>query len=439
MKSNLRLVLAAAVSAIALDATAGGFAVREQSTTAQGFSFAGAATSAAGLSSMYWNPAAVASMPGINTESHYSLILGHAKMTPTTGSGVLTAGRPGTGDIGIPAFVPSTYMNYQLNDQIYVGFSLNSPFGLKTKSDVYNAAQFYGRSSKATNIVGTPTIGYKVNDWLTVAAGVQIGYLDVSLKQATPSVAGAAGVPTAFLPTAPTSELQGDGWGAGYTLGATIKPLAGTEIGIGFRSSIHYGLKGNFTAPGTSIPLKTSVNTPEIFTVGLKQRITDDFSLVAGYEWTNWSRIRSPSIVNRNTGVPFTELAFHYKDAWMVSLGGEYKWNEYLTLRTGIAYEKSPISDAVRNVRIPDNDRIWASLGATYNYSSRLSFDVAYTHIWVKNPDVRIAAGNPAYNPLIGPASAFVANGKAHVDIISVGLKYRWDEPPVRRAAITKG
>ncbi|MDB5641237.1 MAG: fadL, partial [Hyphomicrobiales bacterium] len=57
-----------------------------------------------------------------------------------------------------------------------------------------------------------------------------------------------------------------------------------------------------------------------------------------------------------------------------------------------------------------------------------------------KSGSINVVPGNPLY---VAPA-AFVANTKAHVDIISVGLTYRWDDPkkfvPASKPAlITKG
>lgn len=428
MHRNLRFAVAAAVSLIALEASAGGFAVREQSASLQGFSFAGAATSGGGISGMFWNPAVITTAPGINTESHMSLILGHASISPTTGSGALVAGAGGSGNIAEPALVPASYGSYQINDKIFVGVSVNAPYGLTTKSNFNWAGQIYGRSSKAMNIVATPTLGVKLNDWLAIGAGVQVSYFDVTLKSAT-----------SFAANAPSAILEGDGWGVGYTLGATITPFAGTEIGIGFRSSVRHALSGSFKHPLFQRGIKANINTPEVVTVGLKQRITDDFNVLLGYEWTNWSRVRNAAITYSApvpAGTP-PSLPFFYKDSWMVSLGGEYRFRPDMTLRLGLAYEKSPISDAVRSVRIPDNDRIWASAGMSYQWNEKLSFDLAYTHIFVKNPKVNIVAGHPDYKG--NPAVNLVGNGKAHVDIISVGLKYRWDAPPARSAGITKG
>lgn len=436
MKSYMKFGLAAAVSLIALEASAGGFGVREQSAISQGASFAGAATSAAGLSGMYWNPAIVTTVPGMNAESHISGIFGYAKLTPITGVSA-PAAVGGTGNLGVPALVGTSYYNYQVNDRLFIGLSVNAPYGLKTKADYNWSGQLYGRSSKALNMVFTPTVGFKVNEWLAVGAGIQIGYLDVNLKGATPSSPNPRLAGTALLPNSPNSILDGDNWGVGYTLGATITPVAGTEIGIGFRSSIHYDLTGTVKLPYAVLPIKAKVNLPETLTIGLRQQIGQNFTALAGFEWTNWSRVHRPAIRNRDTGAVVSQLAFDYKDGYLASLGGEYRWNEKLLLRAGLAYEWSPIEDATRSVRIPDNDRVWASIGATYKWNERMTFDGSYTHIFVKDPDVSILPGHHDYRAGV----PLVAKGKAHVDIISFSMRYSFapPPPPVSKSVITKG
>lgn len=427
MKSMMKFGLAAAVSLVALEASAGGFGVREQSATSQGASFAGAATGAAGMSGMYWNPAVITQFPGFYTEKHLSTILGYSKLTPTTGSGPLVANRGDSGNLGVPAIVPATYFSYQFNDQLFLGLSVNSPYGLKTKAEYNWAGQIYGRSSKAKNILVTPTLAYKVNDWLSLGAGIQVGYFDVTLKGAT-----------SYTTNASNAMLSGDAFGAGYTLGATLTPAAGTEIGLGFRSSIHYSLEGDLQTLAGKTPIRAKVNLPETITLGLRQQFGKDFTFLAGFEWSNWSRVGLAAIRHAATDTYISKLSFDYKDGWMASIGGEYRVNNNLTMRAGLAYEESPITDKTRSVRIPDNDRIWASLGATYKWSDQTSFDLAYSHIFVKDPKVNIIAGHHEYqNAFVG----LVANGKSHVDIISFSLKHYFNAPPkpVSKAVVTKG
>ncbi len=88
-----------ALGASATAASAGGFAINEQSTVFMGTASAGAAAGGS-IGSMYWNPAATASLPGINTESSYTLILPNSTSTVTGvespfGSGPVPPGTPG--------------------------------------------------------------------------------------------------------------------------------------------------------------------------------------------------------------------------------------------------------------------------------------------------------------------------------------------------------
>jgi long-chain fatty acid transport protein len=103
-------------------------------------------------------------------------------------------------------------------------------------------------------------------------------------------------------------------------------------------------------------------------------------------------------------------------------------WNERLTLRGGVGYEKSPITDDVRTPLLPDNDRYWASVGGTYKLTPKITLDAAYSHLFVKNTPINITAtsGNPWFATTGVP---YVGTADSHIDIISVAMHYRWDEP----------
>lgn len=301
-----------------------------------------------------------------------------------------------------------------MTDRLWLGVSVNSPFGFITKAEQNWAGQTYGRSSKAFSVNVTPTIGYKVTDWLSIGVGLQVQYFDVTLKRAL-----------GVSPLAPGAILEGDAYGVGYTLGLTLTPFEGTEIGLGFRSSIRHQLEGNLIlGPGTILPVKANVNLPEVVSVGISQRLSPQWKVMAGVEWTNWSRLNVVPVTSAATGLAVTALPFSYRDGWFASVGAEYQVNEQLALRAGLGYEWSPITDRTRDVRIPDNDRFWASIGATYQWNDQLSFDIGYTHIFVKDTDIRLVPGNPQFSAL-----PFVAESKPTVDIVSVALKYRWDKP----------
>ena len=71
-----------------------------------------------------------------------------------------------------------------------------------------------------------------------------------------------------------------------------------------------------------------------------------------------------------------------WQDTWLFSNGADYKIYSAFTVRGGIAYETSPIDDqSTRMAVIPDTDRVWLSLGASWYATKDLQFDVGATYL----------------------------------------------------------
>jgi long-chain fatty acid transport protein len=422
-------------------AHAGAFALREQSAYGQGASFAGIAAGGA-LSSMFWNPATITQFRGFTSETVMTGVLPHASHSFTTA--IPDAAFGTAGNSGINALVPAGYTSYQVNDRLWVALSTNAPFGLGVHfPQVWAGGRGgSGESAKITTYNFAPTVAYKFNDMFSVAVGLQAQYMkasyDALLSPAGPLLA----------------TLNGGSWNYGWTAGLTVTPLKGTEIGVGYRSSIDQKLSGTWAvpAPFSALTQPGSVNLnlplPATLTVGLRQAIGDRFTLLAGFEWANWSRIGTALLMQPNGaqvtlgGAPVT-FPFQYRDGYFYSLGGEYIWDPAWTFRAGIAFERSPISDGVRTVRIPDNDRMWYSVGATWkpSFFRNVLLDVGYSFVDVKNASICMgpaALGGCPSNPWSG-ATSYVGSVSAYVNIISFGLRYQFGAEPAPARVVTKG
>jgi long-chain fatty acid transport protein len=433
----------AAICAIVASATAvsaGGFAVRQQSVSSQGASYAGAAAGG-DLSSMFWNPAAatVKPGPGLNSESHYSLMIPHAEINVTSSSNPAFLGAPfstgtSSGDITSLALGSASYYSYQLSNfdkNLYLAFSLNSPFGLKTKpdNDLY-AGSVIGRGSKLLTFNLAPTLGYKLSDTLSIGVGAQLQYAKAHFSFATGAPIGA------------DTKFEGSGLAAGWTAGILWQPTSGTSIGLGYRSGITQELDGAYinTQPVVpalgvlSIAAKAKLELPDTVTLSLRQSLTQSFRLLGTVEWTNWGVLNELRVTADGSspvifapvpaprapfaGQTLANLPVGWTDGWYFALGGEYDWNQRLTLRAGGAYEITPIdSPTKRLVGIPDNDRIWASLGATYKWSETMSFDVAYSHLFIKDS---------TFDRTSLSGVRMTGGIEASMDIISVSMKSKW-------------
>jgi long-chain fatty acid transport protein len=417
----------AALIAATADANAGGLAVREQSAYGQGSSFAGVAAGGS-LSSMFWNPATMTQVPGLQSESVLTGIIPSSTNNPTGGTFAVLGG---TGNVAHAALVPASYYSYQFNQKLWIGLSVNSPFGLsETFPDTWAGRVFAAGGDSLKTYNAAPTIAYKFNDFLSIGFGAQIQYATASFT---------AGIPLGLTQQA---GLSGGGYGYGFTAGATLTPTPTTTIGLGYRSAINQKINGTlvlpagglfnqpFSSPGS---VNTTFNIPDIVSFGVRQKLSSQWMVMGTVEWTNWSRAGTSAVLQPNGApalvvtTPFV-IPFQYKDGWFFSLGAEYQWSPQIALRGGVAYEISPVTDQVRGPAIPDNDRTWLSIGGTYKYSAKTTFDLAYSHVFVKTAPINIVdASNPFF--AIGGGTTYTGSVDSHVDIISVAMKYRWDNP----------
>ena len=403
----------AGASLIALLATtsggmAAGFGIHAQSATAMGLATAGAGSGSAGLSSVFWNPATVTMNPGRLSEWHASLVFPKSEIQPLPPTPTLAFGP--SGNIGKDAIIPTSYASYQWNERLWFGLAATSPFGLVTKPNENWAGQVYSRTSKLFTLNVNPIIGLKVTDWLSIGGGPTIEFARARLRRAV-----------AVTPGAPDVTLQSDDTGVGMTAGATLAPWDGTTLGVGFRSGIRHDFEGTLFSPAAVLPIKSTLRNPETITVGISQRITPDIALHGGVQWDTWSRLGEPAIFGP-TG-PIGTQPFNWSDGFLYSLGAEYAFSSRWTFRAGVAYERSPVSEATRGTRLPDNDRIWSSIGASFKWTEKLTFDVSYAHIVVRDARVAILPGHQDFAGL-----PFVADARTRGEFVSLALRYRWDD-----------
>lgn len=410
--------------AAAGSALAGGFAVREQSAEFQGSSFAGNAAGGGGLSGMFWNPAVAGQFNGIRTESHWAIIFPESEISALPGTTLL--GTPGlsrtSGDIGETAVVPAGYTSYQLNQQLVAALSINAPFGLATRpANQAWVGQTQARDSVLKTYNGQLALAYRLAPNLTLGAGFMVQLVDGELFQAS----GGA-------PTSRDASFQANDTGYGFTLGFNWQVVPGTHVGLGYRSHIDHTLSGNTSIGGTGLAagVRADITTPETLTLSLRHALTPQLALLGTAEWTKWSRLDKLDVVCTQAqallcpggpGSLNTSLPFRWHDGWFYSAGLEYTFDPRLTLRTGIAWEQSPIQNASeRSPRVPDNDRLWLSFGGTAKVNDIVSVDFAYTHIWVDDGRIdRTADG-----------VRLLADVKSDVDIVSGSLKIKLGAPP---------
>jgi len=416
---------------------AGSFALREQSSAGQGLSFAGAAAGSSGLSSMFWNPATITDYSGVQVSTSGSFILPYIRLNNQNGSGSSYSAlenyykaSSSSGNEALSAVIPSGYISWQINNYLWSGISVTVPYGMSTKPDSNWSGRTYNNATGISSINISPNIAYKLNDKISIAGGLNILHISANYTSAYPSNSN----PTTW----PSLGMKGSGTALGFNLGTTAKLTTTTTLGIGYKSPMLVKINGDFfgypVAPYSSVfntKVKTTIPLPQSINIGIRQKVTDKIDILGELDWTNWSVLKSPSVYYASNGLShpiLPSIPFYYKDGWYSSLGMEYYWDSKITLRTGIGYEWSPITNTDISVRLPETDKIWTSIGFKYTISDQLNLDFGYSHIFPKTTTISIDSNNHNKNTNLSVGlQNLVTSVNSHADIISMGLTYKFN------------
>ncbi|MFP3942576.1 MAG: OmpP1/FadL family transporter [Alphaproteobacteria bacterium] len=410
-------------------ARAAGFYIKEHSAQGLGRAFAGVSAYAPDASAVFFNPAALTQLEEVTaTSSVYGLILdseqqnnGTVRTVPGLDDPVPVPGTPGDNPFDPLIPLGNFYIAGPADDDgLYVGLGVTSPFGLNVK---YNG-DFFGRFDSLKSLLFTmnvqPTIAYKITDNISVGAGLDIQYAEVTLTNALPNLDPALG--DGFF------RVEGDDWNLSWNAGIHAD-LGNLQLGAHYRASVDYLIKGEATIRGLFGPLEpvngffeaaAPLTLPDIVSGGLVYSVPETgFRLLFDVTWFDWSdfdEIRIDLAPGLNLGMPQ-----NYDDTWSFALGGEYDINENFTVRAGTQYDQTPTRDGFRTTRVPDGDRWWAAAGLSFRLSDRYSVDLSYAHVFVTNELIDVTEaffeGTPA-EVLVRTRS----RNRGEADLVALGL-----------------
>ena len=390
-KSAAALVLTGAALAVST-AYAAGFQLTEQSSLGLGRAYAGAGIVGDDLSAVHYNPAGMTLLEGTRVQAGFTWIALNADIDGVNGQSE-------NGRLKGQA-IPTGYVTHQVNDNLWLGFAMSVPYGMGTEYDKNWWGQHRGTNAKIYTFDMNPNIAWKVNDLISVGAGVSVQYAKADLGMGI--MQGIHG------------EIDADSWDWGFNLGLMISPTDTLRFGLAYRSAIEHNAEGDFNLSvnspmqfGLTLPSSATVKTPDTVMLTGTWEATPDLRLSGLIRWANWSNFDTLTIKNDTSGLTGLlgslgsigvtlpgsvtqmlgalgqyDIQNKWQDTWLFSVGADYRINDAFTVRGGIAYETSPIDDqTTRMAVIPDTDRLWLSLGATYHFNKQLQFDMGATYL----------------------------------------------------------
>jgi len=415
----LAAAIGTAFAALGTNALASGFQLQEQNASGLGLAYSGMAAAVQDASTVFWNPAGTALLPGIQGAVALNYIMPDTKYTdgPSPNPRVSTfnpvASNGGQG--AESALVPAMYGSWMINPQWSVGLGINAPFGLATDWDSPWQGQFHGLRSEIETLNINPTVAFKVNNAIQLGAGIGYQRLKATLTTAA-NLAGTA-----------IAQVEGEDWAWGWNVGALFALGPDTRIGVTYRSTMRYTVEGDLTFNTAALAagagtVKADIKLPDTFSVAVSHQLNPKTRLLADWTWTGWDTIQNLNIVRTSgplAGTNAQSTALNFKNSWRLGGGIEYEVSQPWLLRAGIAYDTSPVQDAFRTPRLPDNDRTWLAIGARYKPTPNWWFDVGYTYIWVHDAPSQLT-------PNALPPGNLVGNYKANINIIGAQASFKF-------------
>ncbi|PHS65921.1 MAG: hypothetical protein COB09_00125 [Thalassobium sp.] len=395
-------------------------------------------------------------------------------VSPTTPYGEAGVYNDG-GDFMPDKVIPFGYIVHKLDDKAAVGLGIFAPFGTATDYKQGSLASGFADETQLSAIDIQPTFSYMLSDTLSFGVGIDIVYaqgllskeLDLVPLSAAYSAAqgGQAINPEDYRGYENKFEVSGDDIGYGWNFGVMWDASQATTLGFAYRSEIDFDLEGKsefkqsegvvaYADPdpminsGTIVDLPAGIypvnrgtgkvdkqdsrvplTGPRSATFSIAHQFDDRLQLLAGATWTDWSSFKYFDVIATKSGIidDLSGLGENYvghivekwHDTWSYSLGAEYSLNQDWTLRTGYAFDASPVEDKHRTARVPDNDRQWLTAGATYNLNSSWSFDAAVAYLFIDKSKI------DEYNYDLDDNQKGYDNLKGEFDVNALGLSFQ--------------
>jgi len=436
---NKRL-LTLAVSTVLLgnmsQAQAAGFQLAEYSATGLGRAFAGEAAMVDNAAVQFRNPAMLTYLDGTQLTAGAILVMPNidieGEVTYTDGINATSAM-----DIADNAVIPNFYASHQINDHWFVGLAIGSNFGMATElDDDFRGVQF-GNEASVTTIEINPNIAYRINEQFSVGGGIRyvMGEGSIGAQSSANTVLPAA-LGGLTLPKGTTLKyMEGDDTSWGWQLGGAWQINTHNRIGFNYRSEVEQNLEGeakgfafNPFAPNETVAGSMELALPATAELASFHQLSERLAVHASVNWTDWSSFERLEAVVPSLSEP-TQLVKqeNWEDSYRFALGTTYQLNDTISMRAGVAYDQSAVSDANRTLTIPEMDRIWVSAGMGYRFNERFDMDFGFTYIFAdESPVVEPRQGIPSDNSSAYFGGNFTGTTSGNIMLLGVQTSYRF-------------
>lgn len=321
------------------------------------------------------------------------------------------------GDVDNLTFIPHFYTSWTLTKDINAGIGINSSFSLEseckepeeiklsttqptkasdskkdkqsenkdkqTESDDFQFGVAQSRSFKIKTINVNPSLAWRVNENLSLGAGMSWQHMEGVFNPTNPALSMVTPEKSGQL------KLNNGAWG--WNVGAICTLSPSTKAGLSYRSAIKHELEGKANSNGvkSNNDIKTTMKSPEMVILSVSQQLSDRWEMLGDLSWMGWSSIPKVDIMNTATGssIPKQNLLPNLRNTWRAGLGANYKCNDALKIKYGIDYNQTPIQGAESTTwtSLSENDRLSFLLGAQWTPSKMSRIDLGVNYVYAQD------------------------------------------------------
>ncbi|MCW8333045.1 outer membrane protein transport protein [Vibrio paucivorans] len=422
-KSLLSLAVATGLAVSSTTASAAGFQLAEYSATGLGRAYAGEAAMADNAGAQWRNPAMLTYLAGTQISVGAIYVDPNIDVDGTI-NGVLPTSSQ---DFANSAVIPNFYLSHQVNDKVFLGLALGTNYGMETELDENFAGNHFGNEAMVTTMEANFNVAYQLVESVSIGGGIRYVMGEGHFGATSPQQSE----PT--LPQGTTLKyMEGDDTSWGWQIGTAWQINENHRIGFAYKSEVELKLEGYAEGLGFglgSVVPQTRDNgymnlaLPATAELASFHQLNDKLAVHASINWTDWSSFEKLEAHLDTLGTHMVKVE-NWDDNYRFALGATYQLDAKLALRTGIAYDMSAVSDKNRTITIPETDRTWLSIGASYDVTPQFNLDAGFTYIIAKDAPIQESRGYESDDASQAIGGAFQGEVSGSVWLIGVQANY---------------
>ena len=130
--------------------------------------------------------------------------------------------------------------------------------------------------------------------------------------------------------------------------------------------------------------LRGTIHLPDSFAFGVAYKPIPTLSIEAGAVYTMWSRFEKFNMYMEVPNGYISESARNWRDNWAFNISAEWWAYDWMALRLGFVYDRSPMNYGNADFMMPSNARSYYTCGVGFkwnNWTLDLSYMYAHNHM----------------------------------------------------------